>query len=666
MASMRNNASKHAARVLSNKTLHKTPLPAPNAANAPLVKPAARRTHTRAGRVIHAHWSKLRDAVADETVRRDAELPAENAALFDLNKLDLNKQAVGAVSYVARRLRDSHLPWPRCYSSAFVSLPLAILLTGAMRGVLGNHTFLFFLAAVVVSATVGGLRAGLLTLLLSLLPCGYFLSMPVSVSPGPFNTAASLILFILMALVTCALSDSLYMTRQQAETAREQAENMARRFRFLAQASAMLESSRDYHLLLGQVTRAIVPAYADWTTIDLIDTAKMGAGDVAPSLTRVAASHPDADKEKLLLGLRERFPLTQGEDHPLADALRTGQPHLIADVGKTLQSRLWHDAEYAQAMRDIMPECALCVPLVTRGQTIGVLTFAATSKERRYTHTDLAMARDLGRRVAGAIENARLHQEAQREIAERTRMERQLEQQRQKLEDWNLRLQEQITRDGLTGLNNHMAFQEKMASDVERVRCDESLSLLLLDVDRFKQYNDTYGHPDGDRVLKQVAAALRDNARATDFVARYGGEEFVVILPDTDAKGAMQIGERLRQAIEEITGLSRQVTASFGAATLTVGPADANTKPHASTASELIALADKALYASKHEGRNRVTHAAALVSAAVENIASDALHTALRRGAGETLTLEAVVSSRVPHLALPQENNVVPSGVSGA
>jgi diguanylate cyclase (GGDEF)-like protein len=122
-----------------------------------------------------------------------------------------------------------------------------------------------------------------------------------------------------------------------------------------------------------------------------------------------------------------------------------------------------------------------------------------------------------------------------------------------------------------------------------------------MDVDRFKQFNDNFGHPAGDDVLKTVGRILMDCARTEDFVARYGGEEFVIVLPDTDAAAAKIVGERLRAGIESAQWPMRAVTASFGIAGIDAGIDDR---------AVLIAEADRALYVSKESGRNRVTHIA--------------------------------------------------------
>ena len=167
------------------------------------------------------------------------------------------------------------------------------------------------------------------------------------------------------------------------------------------------------------------------------------------------------------------------------------------------------------------------------------------------------------------------------------------------LADQNERLASLATTDGLTGIKNRRTFQEKLEEDFKySVRYDAPLALILLDVDKFKSYNDTFGHPAGDAVLKEVAAILSQCARETDFVARYGGEEFVVILPQTDPADAVDVAERLRAGIEAGDWIERPVTASFGVANIGDG---------ASTPADLISQADGALYMSKENGRNRVT-----------------------------------------------------------
>lgn len=175
-----------------------------------------------------------------------------------------------------------------------------------------------------------------------------------------------------------------------------------------------------------------------------------------------------------------------------------------------------------------------------------------------------------------------------------------LEAKKQQLEEANDLLRALATIDGLTGIANHRAFQERLMEEWNHSsRYMEPFSVILLDVDNFKAYNDQFGHPEGDIVLRTVANLLKQSIRDVDFVARYGGEEFVVVLPQTDIEGACRVAERCRASLETAHWTHRKVTASFGVATQNI-----NSK----TAQELIDFADQALYATKRSGRNGVSH----------------------------------------------------------
>lgn len=171
----------------------------------------------------------------------------------------------------------------------------------------------------------------------------------------------------------------------------------------------------------------------------------------------------------------------------------------------------------------------------------------------------------------------------------------------------NIRMNEKIKRfavaDGLTGLYNHRYFQEQLEKEYSRARrFNLSLSLIMLDIDHFKLLNDSYGHQQGDVVLKGVANILRRSVRDIDLVARYGGEEFVVILPETPKKNAVIVAERIRASVEgagfEHDGGVLEATASLG---VSGHPDDDIT-----TQLDLIAKADEAMYKAKREGRNLV------------------------------------------------------------
>ena len=525
------------------------------------------------------------------------------AAATDIPGHALSRLIFNGISHIRSRWRQAENS-SRSLWIGVASFGIAVLLVNRLRP-LQSETPLLLISAVMVSAIMGGMRAGLLTTSLILLSTIYILAHTAPVPETLLSRLFRIGLFTGLAVIICALSDSLYQARQQAETAQRQAESLARRSQFLARASALLDSSHDPVTLALQVTRAIVPAFAEGAIVDLLD--------VDQTLRRVAAMHQNPEKEALLHDLNFRFPIDAQASHPIANALRTGQAELIEQVNERLLTAISPDDDYLDLARRFGTRSLLCAPLVARNRTFGTLTLISTSEERRYTPTDVVVAKDLALRMALALDNLRLYQEAREEIRERAHMEAQLreyslhlEEQRLQLEEANIRLTEQISKDGLTGLNNHLAFQESLAKEVQRTaRYNSPLSVLLLDVDKFKQYNDTYGHPAGDQVLKKVANALQTGARDTDFVARYGGEEFAVILPNTGRFEALGVAERLREAIQAMRGLEREVTASFGVATLSERMA---------SAPELISGADRALYASKHAGRNRVTHAELLLA----------------------------------------------------
>ncbi|MBR0717918.1 diguanylate cyclase, partial [Bradyrhizobium liaoningense] len=170
------------------------------------------------------------------------------------------------------------------------------------------------------------------------------------------------------------------------------------------------------------------------------------------------------------------------------------------------------------------------------------------------------------------------------------------------------RLETLAIEDSLTGLANRRRFDESLAEEWARAYRDRStLGLLMIDVDRFKSYNDEYGHPAGDACLRVVAKILAAEAhRTSDLAARYGGEEFAVLLPNTDAAGCARIGERLRQAIRE-AGLVHASNPSSGIVTASVGGAVCRPAlERTAGTSSLIEAADRALYAAKQSGRDRL------------------------------------------------------------
>ncbi len=189
-------------------------------------------------------------------------------------------------------------------------------------------------------------------------------------------------------------------------------------------------------------------------------------------------------------------------------------------------------------------------------------------------------------------------------LHEKEEMVERLKRSAEELEALNSQLKEMAVRDGLTGLFNHRHFRDSLELEILRCRRHGRIfSLVFVDVDHFKKYNDTHGHLSGDRVLKTVAKIIRDRSRSTTLSARYGGEEFVLLVPETAKSGGLVLAEDLRGAIEDQPFEGREtqpggrVTLSLGVATFPEDGADALA---------IIAAADRALYEAKKKGRNRV------------------------------------------------------------
>lgn len=184
------------------------------------------------------------------------------------------------------------------------------------------------------------------------------------------------------------------------------------------------------------------------------------------------------------------------------------------------------------------------------------------------------------------------------EIRDRTRQ----------VEEANQKLEALSYLDALTGVANRRAFDEALEREWRRgIRSKRPLSLLMMDIDCFKAFNDTYGHQSGDLCLTQVAAALTSIVkRAGDQLARYGGEEFAALLPDTDLHGAAAIAERVRAAVEQLQIVNEASPAGHTTVSIGFGAVVAS---DAATPQALIAAADEALYRAKREGRNRTQEA---------------------------------------------------------
>ncbi len=191
----------------------------------------------------------------------------------------------------------------------------------------------------------------------------------------------------------------------------------------------------------------------------------------------------------------------------------------------------------------------------------------------------------------------------------RTKLEATVKQRTAELEAANHELSLLVKIDGLTQIANRRHFDQHLSDDWKRLaRSKQPLSLIMCDVDYFKRFNDSYGHPEGDKVLKKIAAVLKEVLkRPDDLPARYGGEEFAIVLPNTDLVGAMQVAEKIRQEVlalrinHKTSSVNGFVTLSLGIATVTPNDiAESVRSPE-----DLIKIADRALYQAKHNGRNQ-------------------------------------------------------------
>ncbi len=282
--------------------------------------------------------------------------------------------------------------------------------------------------------------------------------------------------------------------------------------------------------------------------------------------TAIAACEADSGRIELL-----------AEDAPAVTAGRAPEEEATAALDGAA-----HDAIDARGLAEdtVGQQQAVAYPLVRADDRDAVLgTMGVVRTGRPFQPAEHEVLRYLIGQASVSIQNVGLHE----------------------------RVAEQAVTDELTGLSNNRHFREWMENETARTaRFGGELSLVLLDIDNFKNVNDTYGHLQGDAVLESLGRMIRLESRGIDEPARYGGEEFVLALPETPREGAIEVAERLRERIEttEVPGVegnqALRVTASLGVATM---PADGG------SAREIIAAADEALYRAKRSGKNRVVAA---------------------------------------------------------
>ena len=274
-----------------------------------------------------------------------------------------------------------------------------------------------------------------------------------------------------------------------------------------------------------------------------------------------------------------RATMRRRAEAPMEEVATTGDPGLYHRVLHAAEAAVMDAGEAAEI--SLGGSSALAAPLSATEGGDRVLAIVSVARgDRNFSPQERELFSYLTSQAAVSVENVDLHETVQR----------------------------QAVTDELTGLFNHRRFQEVMDAEVERARrYDAEMGLIMLDIDNFKRVNDTYGHMQGDEVLRAVARVLRQSAREIDEPARYGGEEMAVALPQTDLDGAYNFAERVRKRIEALElpllegdGVLK-VTASFGAASLVSSPQ--------SDKEGLVAAADAALYRAKRSGKNRTVKA---------------------------------------------------------
>jgi len=254
---------------------------------------------------------------------------------------------------------------------------------------------------------------------------------------------------------------------------------------------------------------------------------------------------------------------------------------VIGRTARTRQTQLVRDAladsDFLRGAYEVRSEIA--VPLIKEGQVLGVLNIES-DREGILNENDAILLNALAGSVAIAIDNARLHAEVKR----------------------------MAMTDVISGLANRRAFDETLEAEILRAsRYHQPLSLIILDLDSFKEYNDKWGHPAGDVRLREVADLLRLKVRDPDVAARYGGEEFAVILPNTSKPGAIRLAERLRLAAEESAPYENGNQNPVPGYTISLGVATIINDT--TSIEELLLMADNAELMAKRLGKNRV-HAA--------------------------------------------------------
>ena len=233
-------------------------------------------------------------------------------------------------------------------------------------------------------------------------------------------------------------------------------------------------------------------------------------------------------------------------------------------------------------------------PLVTPKEHILGTLYVMDKVPRILNSLQIEILTSLSRHVMALLELRHELNQLERYTIERQKYERHLE-------ETNAKLGLLTVTDELTGLGNRRALEDYLEYQVHQAaRYGRTISIMLIDIDHFKEYNDTFGHPEGDELLRTIARLANNSTRASDLVARYGGDEFAIILPNSGKSACKILAERFRKSVEDVAMLKGPITVSIGVFSLNAANAEI---------SDVIKEADRALYQAKRLGRNRICHA---------------------------------------------------------
>lgn len=263
-------------------------------------------------------------------------------------------------------------------------------------------------------------------------------------------------------------------------------------------------------------------------------------------------------------------------DLPGESLIKSGQAFIINNINEEFSNLKIENPQILELLGKF--SSFVFLPLIVDRKLTGLLMLAKYT-EAAFEPEDLRLLLIIANQVGLAIQNRRLYEQAYYSA---------------------------IT-DGLTGIYNHKYFREQLEFQLEKAKeYGFKISLILIDIDHFKKFNDTYGHQIGDLVLKEVSKVIQNCVNSDSLVARYGGEEFVVILPDTSTEDALVVGEKIRAAIEKKTVKTREYSSLYVTVSLGIATFPDHIKNPGRMVVELIDRADESLYTAKNSGRNRV------------------------------------------------------------